>query len=563
MTAYDGGSSRRPREELPSPAAGGNDMCGKTGIINGLLERIAVLSDENRKLRTAVDSMSRPVSGAPQVSMERADLGSASANLKAEKTIRFMDKLIETANIMIVGTDNIGKAVIFNAEAERISGYGRGEVIGNNWLEKILPKEMFDCLWQDMKELIVNSEIPSSYENLLITKSGEEKIILWQSATLVDNNSEITHISFGVDITEKKKAENTLKIKSIMLDSIADNVFLIDAAGNIEYANRTITKTHGYTKEEAEKMNIGNLCGEGGAKTITDMIGRIKSGADISFEITHLRKDGSVFPAEIHASKIYIASKVYVLLVGRDITGLKENEARLKELNATKNKLFSIIGHDLKGPVGNAVQLFELIAEEKIDFEPEERERFFKLHLTSLKNTGNLLENLLEWARIQKDEVAVKAEKVNVKKVVEECFELMAAPAADKKIELSCAVDGGIDISADERMFKTIIRNLLSNSVKYCFENGKVEISAAELEDGVQITVSDDGAGMSGETLEKLFRIDKKISVKGTRGETGSGFGLILCGEFAAKNNGSIRAESRPGKGSSMIIRMPRHFERG
>lgn len=532
-------------------------MDDKDRIIKELQKKNADLSLENQRLKNAHAETRAPFACGGFNENESVMAENAKTLEKHENTLRFMNKLIETASVMIVGTDRSGNAMIFNNEAEKVSGYSREEILGKNWLEKILPREMLGDLWENISELIICDEIANSYENVFVTKSGEKKIILWQNTTLIDNNSQITHMFFGIDITDKKITEENLRLESKMLDSIADNVFLVDDSGNIKFTNKTITRTHGYSKEELEKMNIGDIIDE---NDIKEKIREMKVVIDESIEVTHIRSDKTLFPAEMHASKIYYNGKKYFLFVNRDLTERKKIETRLKELNATKDKLFSIIGHDLRGPIGNAIDLFALINDEKVGFTQEQKDDFFKMHSNALKNIRNLLDNLLQWAKSQKNEIHIDFKRVNIKKNVIECFELLKGSAGLKKIELLYNIDGDPDVLADEKMIQTVIRNLVSNSIKYCFENGRIEVSAFENGENVQVAVSDNGIGMDSETIERLFKITGKSSVKGTRGESGTGLGLLLCAEFISKNNGKIWAESEPGKGSVFIVRLPRYF---
>ena len=475
------------------------------------------------------------------------------------ETTRFLSKLIETANMMIVGIDNAGNAIIFNTEAEKISGYKREEVIGQNWLEKILPKEMFGDLWNNFNDLIINYEIPASYENPLITKSGETKIILWHSVTLIDNDSRAAHISFGIDISEKRKAEENLKLKSAMLDTIADSVFLTNENGNIEYINGTVTRSVGITLEDACKMNIREFLDETDVKLLNENLELLKNSAETSLEITCQRKSHMPLILEMKISKIYYGGKKYMLFISRNITERKKNQIKLQELNATKDRLFSIIGHDLKGPISSASLFFDMIAKNKNEFSEEQLSEFFKHHSNSLKNIKLLLDNLLEWAQSQKNETCFKIESINIKKIVRECIELLKDSADSKKIALSFNISDNLNAQADLVMIKTVIRNLISNAVKYCGEKGDIKAAAEYKDETVLISITDNGIGMDEETLRNLFKISAKVSRKGTNGETGTGFGLILCAELIAKNGGKIWAESKIGSGSIFYIQLPVH----
>ncbi len=237
---------------------------------------------------------------------------------------------------------------------------------------------------------------------------------------------------------------------------------------------------------------------------------------------------------------------------------LEQSEKELLKVNADKDKFFTIIAHDLKSPFNGLIGITDLLATD-FDYLPRENIKSMILALKeSTTNIYQLLEGLLEWSQIQTGKIKYHFEKFLLKNSVEKIVDLFSTNASNKNISLEINIDESLEVYADARTTSAIIRNLLSNAIKFTTSGGKITIAAREKKDIVEIWVSDTGIGMKQEIIDKLFNIGEKISERGTAKETGTGLGLILCKEFAEKNNGKIRVESTPGKGSKFTFTLPK-----
>jgi PAS domain S-box-containing protein len=239
-----------------------------------------------------------------------------------------------------------------------------------------------------------------------------------------------------------------------------------------------------------------------------------------------------------------------------DITKQKEAERELQELLSTKDKLFSIISHDLRGPVGSFMQIIELLTS-GMQIEPEMQVSLLEELKNMSKNTFYLLENLLNWSRSQRSEIEYAPRAILINDLIAENLSLLSVTASQKEIEVRFNEDHYFNAFADYNMINLVIRNLLSNAVKFTPRGGTVDIYLAEEEHFVQVTVKDSGVGMSPDIVEKLFTKDHYHSTYGTNNEKGSGLGLMLCKDFISRNGGKIRVESEVGKGSSFIFTLP------
>ena len=258
--------------------------------------------------------------------------------------------------------------------------------------------------------------------------------------------------------------------------------------------------------------------------------------------------------------------KKFLVGVIRDITerikaeeDLRESEIQLRELNATKDKLFSIIAHDLRSPFNNILVLCDILKTQITKLEDTDAPVYLGLIQSTAKNTLVLLENLLDWAKSQSGQISFKTEKTGISSVIHEILGLSMSIAQTKGISIKVSVEDEIEVNSDKKILKTVFRNLISNAIKYSKPGGNITISAIDEENQIKIIISDSGVGMDAKTLENLFGITTNTPLPGTLNEKGSGFGLVLCKEFVEKLGGKIWVESEQGKGSNFMFTIPRN----
>ena len=236
---------------------------------------------------------------------------------------------------------------------------------------------------------------------------------------------------------------------------------------------------------------------------------------------------------------------------------LKQSSKELKGLNDTKNKLLSIIGHDLRSPFIGILGLSELLIDNIEEYEIEESKQFLGSINSSAKSTLTLLDNLLGWANFQTGQINFNPEDLNFSSIMQEILDIYTLSLKVKNISLKYAQSDDLEVYADLNMFKTVLRNLISNSIKFTNSKGNVEVNALQKKNCIEITVSDDGVGMNKKTMIKLFKLHNKATKLGTDKESGSGLGLLLCKEFVEKHGGTIWAKSEIGKGSIFKFTLP------
>ncbi len=266
----------------------------------------------------------------------------------------------------------------------------------------------------------------------------------------------------------------------------------------------------------------------------------------------------------ISTSLLNVTSNKYVLLTIEDITKeidlqneLKERGKELEELIATRNKFFSIIAYDLINSFSTIEGFAKLLLEESSSFTTEERESFLQLIVNSSQNTNRSLENLILWSRLQVGNMDYVLENVNIVDLINDTVSQLRAMAQKKNINIEVSLPEQLCLTLDKFMISTVLRNLITNAIKYTHRSGSISINLEEKEGRIQVSVKDNGIGIYKENIAKLFKITEKFSMQGTEQEEGTGLGLILSKEFIDLHNGEIMVESQIGKGSTFTFTLP------
>ncbi len=369
-----------------------------------------------------------------------------------------------------------------------------------------------------------------------------------------------------------KLQQNEEKFRTIAEHS-SDIIWHLDRDFMLTYVSSADERVRGFTKEETLGASLWSilkpegieLLKEANKKRIANQGNEITS-KPLIYELEQICKDGSWVWVESTTTADY---DQYGKIIGyhgvsRDISArketeqlLKEKETHLRELISTKDKLFSIIAHDLRSPFNAILGFSELLITNKQDIESVDEEKYIEIINSSTKNTLILLDNLLNWAKAQTGQIIYKQEKINLSSIITEIQEMSNSIARIKGISLTYIQTDQVEVYADINMLKTILLNLISNAVKFTNSNGEITLSAKQSGDNIEITVSDNGIGMSEQVIQNLFKIDESLIATGTANEKGSGLGLMLCKEFVEKHGGRIWVKSEVGKGSDFTFSLP------
>ncbi len=343
-----------------------------------------------------------------------------------------------------------------------------------------------------------------------------------------------------------------------------DAVLLTAPDGSILDVNPAACKMFGRTAEELCQVGRGGLMDTADPRLQRVSEEREVSGAFFG-ELNCIRKDGTKFPVEI-ASAIYkdAYGETHTSMIIRDITerkaienALKENQHHLHEMIATKDKMLSIIAHDLRGPFNAIFGFSDLIVSEINQQEYGDVLKYAMIIKQSSQRATNLLNGLLQWSRSQTGHLLFKPEYMDMGALIIEIKELFIDSARQKSIRFVSKLPPDVPVFADKAMISTVLRNLISNAIKYTNAGGEIEISTEQNADELTVSLSDTGIGISNEDMKKLFRLDADFTTNGTQNEKGTGLGLILCKDFIEKHQGKIRVKSELGIGSTFFFTIP------
>ncbi len=526
---------------------------------NSLLDELVMKTLELRLTRSDVESVMAETEKIHQMQID-SDLA------LFESEARF--RAIFENNSAAIGVYEFDTTITMVNDAYcRILGCIREEVIGKSWTTQIPPDELKRLKEYNNIRVTNPTDAPIEYEFSFYHKSGEIKQALASIAMNMDLKKMI--ISF-VDINDRKKAEKALKESQQMFETTFQYSPIPMALtklsdGKYINVNTVFIQESGYAREEIlgkTSLELGLFTNTADRKHIAEKV--LEVGEISSFECDIRIKSGEVLPYIISSVRVLINGEAYLLssLMGVKILKdamkqLQQYSEELQELNATKDKFFSIIAHDLKSPFQGLMGYSKMLAEEYSDLDEDTRRVYIESILKISEEAYKLLENLLQWSRLQSGAMIFNPDVFNISQNLASTLSLLSENASRKSISFTKEIDKNAFVNADINMFTTIIRNLCSNAIKFTHSGGEVTINCFPFEEMLHIEVRDTGIGMDAERVSNLFRIDKDVSRNGTTGEQGTGLGLLLCKEMIERHSSKLEVESEVGKGTTFRFSVP------
>ena len=496
---------------------------------------------------------------------------------KAEKTLKESEEkfraLLKNMSDFIFLIDPELRVITLNRAACELIGDKEENIIGKQ-VSDLFPAHISEIFEKRLRYVFETSE-SKTIDSILEIRDLKLFINTGLNPILDKSGKVSAVIGVSRDISENKSAKEALqksekKYKNI-IDNLTDIYYRADAEGKIIMVSPSAIKTFGYSSMDeiiGNSLEILYQNPNERAKFVTLLK---KTGKVKNYRTVLYKKDRSELYVETTANILLDSNGNYIGVEGivRDITDrkkaeqtLKENEQKMRKLNAEKDKFFSIIAHDLKNPLNLMLGFSDLLIRNFDKYNNKEKKEYINIIQQSVQNTYKLLENLLLWSRAQRGTIDFYPENRNLYLLSAKTIELLIQSAESKSITLSNQIPKDLYIEADENMFLTILRNLISNAIKFTPKGGKITIKAHSVTDKnkhsfAEISVKDNGIGIAKETLAQLFTISENVSTKGTEDEAGTGLGLMLCKEFVEKHGGKIRVESEVGKGSKFIFSFP------
>jgi PAS domain S-box-containing protein len=493
-----------------------------------------------------------------------------SEELLKDSEIRYRRLFEASKDGILILDDYNGQIQDVNPYLTDMLGYTLEELLG----KEVWEIEVFKNITASKEDFIELKEKElTRFEHMsLLAKDGRQINVEFVSYVYLVDHAKVIQCNIR-EISDNKKSEEALKESEMKLRAITksakDAIIMINDNGNVTFWNPAAEEIFGYSSFEIHGKNLHDIIMPASLmqKHLTAFMKWKETGdgnaIDKTMEVIAIRKNGQEFPVELSLSSVRLHERWMAVGIVRDITrrkmadeALKDSEKRYIELNATKDKFFSIIAHDLRNPFGTFKQTLDLLSDEYYEFDEKERIEFITLMKNSSKHLLELLENLLTWSRSQRGNIEYQPINFEIKTIINNSISLFNQNAIAKKIELLSEVSPGIVCYADINMLTTVVRNLISNAIKFTGNGGKIVISTDDFSDeqNIIIKVADNGVGIPPEIQQKLFRIDTHVTSLGTNEEKGTGLGLILCKEFVERYGGRIWVDSEPGKGSTFYF---------
>jgi PAS domain S-box-containing protein len=357
---------------------------------------------------------------------------------------------------------------------------------------------------------------------------------------------------------------------NILMDNSTDRIYFKDLNGKYIKINKAAALRRGIENPvDAEGMtDFDFFTDEHAQRAFEDEQEIIKSGNALeNIEEKQIWNDG--ITEWVSSTKAPIINNLGEIIgtfgISRNITprklvqeALQQSEEKLRELNAVKDRFFSIIAHDLRGPFSGLFGLLDILREDFDIMDPNEIKGELNSINGIMRNLFQLLEDLLEWGRVQRNAIEFVPIYEDICQTIKNVVDLYSINAKHKNINLNVNIPECLPIWHDKKMISTVVRNLLTNAIKFTKQRGDINIILADEPDQIKISVKDTGIGISQKNLHKLFNITEYFSMKGTENEMGTGLGLILCKEFVEKHGGKIIVETELNKGSIFSFTIPK-----
>ena len=491
---------------------------------------------------------------------------------------QFNSQIINNIQEGIIVYDSNLRHTVFNPFMEKLSGIPASKVLGK------YPTEVFPFLEEvgvikNLKRALNGENIDGIDFPFNLQDSKKSGWASDKNVPLRNVKGEIIGVIGTIqDITKRKTLEESLKSINerfvLAITAASISVWEHDFITGIIQIDDNFNKIYGNTLSnyQIEFNQFNKFIHPDDVDIVKINIEEaIKSDKNINYEFRIIRPDGDIRNISAYGKIVKDKTNKPIKFIGinMDITDLKNVELAIKkdkrellQLNLDKDRFISILGHDLKSPFNNLLGLSEVLTEEITSLKTEEIEDIAKDIHKSAKMANKLLDDILMWARTQQGKIPFKPQILSFKDIFKDTLEILSPNANAKNITINYSATDEINVFADIDMIKTVLRNLVSNAIKFTNNGGTININAKQIDSNITISVSDNGIGIPPDNLTKLFDISQVLTTTGTAKETGTGLGLLLCKEFVEKHGGKIWVESEVGKGSDFKFTLPVSVEK-
>ena len=496
---------------------------------------------------------------------------------QAEEKIKESEELFKH----VFESSNVGKSITLptgeinvNQAFCNMLGYSGEELKNKKW-QDLTPRDEVPAIMEIITSLLTGEKSEARFKKNYVHKNGTRIYADVSVALLRDQQGKPLHfITTIVDISEQKQAEEALKSSeeryALVIDASEQGIWDWNVETNEVFFSEQWKKQIGYNDHELKNdfntwiehlhPDEREYC----QNAVSAYLNQPVEHFFLEFRFRH--KDGTYRWIHNKASSLKNDEGKVIRMFGthKDITERKIADAKileinkqLTELNATKDKFFNIIAHDLKSPFNSIVGFSELLVDMARDKDYDEMGKYAGIIHQSAHRAIDLLVNLMEWARSQTGRIEFNPEIFEMDELINNVVELLSDNAAQKSIKISKTMPSKGIAKADKAMISTVLRNLIANSIKFTKPGGEIILSVTENNSEITVAVRDNGIGIPAHLTAKLFRLDESFTTRGTEKEQGTGLGLILCKEFVEKNGGKIWVESTENKGTVFTFTVP------
>ncbi len=471
----------------------------------------------------------------------------------------------------IFALDERGVCIYCNPASRRILGYKKEEDFLGKRLHSILHFAHPDgSSYPESECKILQAILTGKYESVnseVFWNADGAPVPVTYSCFPQTKNGRIAGsvISFS-DLSNQKLQQKKLEASEAKYRNIFKNanagIIYVNESGYTVSANLFFQTLLLYSLKELQELHYSEFTVKEDFEKEVLLRKELHEGKRDEYKIEkrYIRKDGNIIwvSSGVSAFREQPASPLSYVAVIHDISDRKDFERKLTESNATKDKFFSIIAHDLRNPVGSLKTISELLNRDLRAGDMNGAAEMAGLLGKQITNTLELLNDLLEWSGAQAEKITFSPVPLRVKDVFEERAAYHQVQAGNKQLTIKFTADESLMVYADLHMLNTILRNLITNAIKFSYENGLIWLDAEkETDEMISISVQDQGTGIPPPVQEKLFLPGTKYSTPGTWSENGTGLGLMLCKEFVGKHGGEIRIKSAEGAGSRITFTLP------
>ncbi len=476
----------------------------------------------------------------------------------AKKEKPLAQKYLDLVGVVIVAINADQKVTLINKKGCEILGCKENEIVGKNWFEKFVPERIRDTVREAFAKLMAGEiEAVEYFENPVLAKGGEERMIAWHNAVLKDGEGRITGtLSSGEDITERQRHEETLRrseaeIRAV-LDTVVDGIITIDEKGTIQSFNPAAARIFGYSSDEVIGQEIAILMPETDGSQHHDYMGSyLRSGEKkiigIGREVIGKRKDGTTFPMYLAVSEVHLRDEVKFTGIVRDLTDFKQLQEKVLQAQslATIGEMAASIAHEIKNPLAGISGAIEVLRD-GLEAEDPSREIMDEV-VAQVRRLDNRVRELLMLSKPWHPEkqlcnLRTLIEKISVTAQEQESFAQVQFIFKGKKAVMA---------PVDPTFFEQVIWNVLHNASQAMPDGGEIRYSFRVKEGFVFLTVADTGTGIPEHQQDRIFRPFFTTKTRGT------GLGLAICRKIMQAQGGSIAVSSEVGQGTAVTLSFP------